>query len=742
MSIRSAATILILIASALPALADDSFRCGTGAETDRRVRAAHEFVAGNTRFTKAGATAPAASLRNGIFYMETNQAATPFYDPIDLEGSSIRFSRIDASSFSAQKVPLAYDEDAGTVLKRFRASSATWHYVTYRLTNFSFPFFGREVTTVYVSAFQGIFLEPPTVSPLQQLGPADAIADRTPAIAPLLLTEQTPLQFVEPTVWVLETSDAVIFTWRIGTAPDLALDVQAKLTKSGEVTFSYKRVADQSWGAVIVTSGSESWRDANATLGSGTDAVGDVHASFSPLIRNMLDIRGIEIARKGDLDLLEIRIRVGANVDVQAAVSGDALQYFVTFDPNPQSIFSRGIVYEIPVNDPPSYWVAGLGGGPSPAAHVDGDTVVLQFLDSSVNLAVNQRIYVYTSAWSNENFGDAAEFSATIPPSTGRAELDLSTLDQPVTGSRPLVETFTLPVLSPYDVWDQLKAQHPGLRDDSVDGIAIYQTFYTDIIFYAGAYSTGGNPGVDGIAPPSGDRGSNVPREPAVLHMNRFDYGYNETLNRSAHVSLHEFGHRWLLFVRLKEGDAITQSLNPISAHPAQYVHTPAAFSVYSDKDTSVMGGAWFTDYGDGRFQSGDSDSYGYSWLDLYLMGLAAPEEVPPSFYIADSGLGGAYYPPANYMVTGTRHDFTVGQVIDGTGVRNPTAAGAQRTFRIYFVLLTNPGQVLTDADIERMENHRSMFVQNFRRATGGRGEVVTSYVAPQSGPRRRPARR
>ncbi|MHB0968299.1 MAG: hypothetical protein ACYC7A_04535 [Thermoanaerobaculia bacterium] len=742
MSARSVALFCLLFTSPLSLFADEAFRCGTGPETDRRVRAVRDFVARNDRFAKVEATSAPATVRDGIFYMEANQAAAPFYDPFDLEGSSIRFSRVDVSTYSAQKIALAYEEDAGTVLKRFRAGNGNWHYITYRLQNFTLPFFDRDVTTVYVSAFQGIFLEPPTTSTLDQLGPADAIADRTPAIAALLLTEQTPLRFVEPTVWVRETSDAVIFTWRVGVAPEVKLDVQAKLAKSGEITFSYKRVAEQSWGAVIVTSGTEPWRSGNTPLGSGDDAAGDVHASFSALIRAMLDVRNVEIVRKGNLDMLEVRIRVGANIDAKAAASGDALQYFVAFEPDTRTLFSRGVIYEIPVDEDPHYYVGGLGGGASPAAHVEGDTVVLQFLDSSVSLETNQQIYVYTSAWSNENFGDRAEFTATIPPPAGRAELDLSTLASPMTGSRPLVETFTLPVLSPYDVWEQLKAQQPGLSDNDVDGIAIYQSFYTDIIFYAGAYSTSGNPGVDGIAPPSPYRGSNVPREPALLHMNRFDYGYNETLNRSAHVSLHEFGHRWLFFVQLNENGENSRVLNPLSAHPAQYVHTPAAFPVYSDKDSSVMGGGWFTDAGAGNFQSGDSSAYGYSWLDLYLMGLAAPEEVPPYFYISDSGLGGAYYPPANYAVTGERHDFTVGQVIAGTGARYPTTATAQRSFRVYFVLLTNPGQLLSDEDIQRMEDHRAMFVQNFKRATNQRGDVITSYVAPESGPRRRPARR
>ena len=207
---------------------------------------------------------------------------------------------------------------------------------------------------------------------------------------------------------------------------------------------------------------------------------------------------------------------------------------------------------------------------------------------------------------------------------------------------------------------------------------------------------------------------------------------------------LHELGHRWLLFASLMESGKRASTLNPVSAHPAQYVDTRAAFKVYTDADTSVMGGAFFTDHGDGRFSTAEYGPFGYSWLDLYLMGLATPEEVQPMFYVADSSpsLGGEYYAPSNQTFTGTRRNFTIQNVIDATGVRTPAYPSAQREFKVVFVLLADPRRPPTADEVAVVHHYRSLMETDFRRATNGRGSVSTTIEPPPSGPRRRAVRR
>src|SRR6185369_15915826 len=158
---------------------------------------------------------------------------------------------------------------------------------------------------------------------------------------------------------------------------------------------------------------------------------------------------------------------------------------------------------------------------------------------------------------------------------------DLSAIDDGTSLELPIAEPFTLPVLNPSTVWTILKSRYP-VSDNDIDAIAVYQSFYTDIIFYAGAYSASGNPQVDGIATASTTYGSSAAKRTNVMHLNTLGYGWNSTDELSSHVIMHEFGHRWLYFIRIKEGDSVTSVLNPVSAHPAQYISTPAAFPVYN----------------------------------------------------------------------------------------------------------------------------------------------------------------
>jgi len=292
-----------------------------------------------------------------------------------------------------------------------------------------------------------------------------------------------------------------------------------------------------------------------------------------------------------------------------------------------------------------------------------------------------------------------------------------------------------IPIFDPATAWSEVKARFP-VTDNDVDAIAFYQSFYTDLIFYAGAYSANGNAGVDGIAPASSSFGFAFPKRANVMHMNTLGYGWNSTDQLSGHVIMHEFGHRWLYFLKIKEGNSVTNSLNPISAHPAQYIHTPAAFRVYNDYDSSVMGGAVFTP-SDTGFHVRDAN-FSYSWTDLYLMGLATPNEVPPWFYVANTNppLGLAYYPPDDIDVTGNRVDVNIQQVIDGIGPRNPSMTNSPKTFKVLFALVTDEGVEPTADEIAAMKKIRQIFEEKFRIATGGRAEVKTELAQP--GPRRR----
>jgi hypothetical protein len=219
--------------------------------------------------------------------------------------------------------------------------------------------------------------------------------------------------------------------------------------------------------------------------------------------------------------------------------------------------------------------------------------------------------------------------------------------------------------------------------------------------------------------------------------MNQLTYGWNATPKNASNVNLHELGHRWLYFFRIMEGGAPTRALNPVSAHPAGFVSTPAAFKVFEDGESSVMGGGTFNFQG-GRFTA-HTQNNGYSWTDLYLMGLAAPEEIPPWYYISNTSpaLPNEYWPAEGASVTGTRRDVAIDQIIGAEGARNPSTALSQRLFRVLFVLVTD-GAEPTPIEIAKVNEWRGVLETNFAIATGQRGRVETEWV---SVPKKRAAR-
>jgi len=293
----------------------------------------------------------------------------------------------------------------------------------------------------------------------------------------------------------------------------------------------------------------------------------------------------------------------------------------------------------------------------------------------------------------------------------------------------PIVEAFNVPVIDLQSVWESVRAA-ASFSDTDIDGLAVYENFTVDVVLTSTAYATIGNSGDNGVWK-FVVNGTAHPRAPNLMQMNVV--GSNPEPQSAAKVLLHEFGHRWLQFVESKENGELKITLNPSPAHPPQFASTPAAFPVVNSYDTSTMGGGVFTQSGN-SFTSSPQSAYGYSWLDLYLMGLASPEEVPPMYVIDNSNppLGQAYNPPGNITVTGTRHDVTIQQVIDAMGPRKPSAAASQHIFKVAFVLVADPSGA-TDADLASIDRYRSKFAEMFTRATGQRAVIQTLFYPPEA---------
>jgi hypothetical protein len=119
-------------------------------------------------------------------------------------------------------------------------------------------------------------------------------------------------------------------------------------------------------------------------------------------------------------------------------------------------------------------------------------------------------------------------------------------------------------------------------------------------------------------------------------------------------------------------------------------------------------------------------------------MGLAGPDEVDPVLWIENTvpPLGARYHPYGVRTVRGTKREVRIQDVIAAEGPRNP-AYPAQRRFTIAFVLLVDPSKPVAEKETAAVARARDTLIKDFKRATGGRGEVVALPFEPRSSRRR-----
>ncbi len=303
------------------------------------------------------------------------------------------------------------------------------------------------------------------------------------------------------------------------------------------------------------------------------------------------------------------------------------------------------------------------------------------------------------------------------PGPFGTSLEDISTLSATPTFVRHVREAFTFPTLLPFEIESFVNSQY-SLGDTNLDALAIFQNHFTEITSYAGAYHTNGRPGATGI-------GNTGDKRTSLLHMNQIDVSWNLRDDGSkVSVLSHELGHRWLFFI---DGVGTSRA----GGHPAQNAHLPAPFSWFTSIDSSCMGGATWTDNLDGTFTSPDTRTYyAYSWLELYLMGLADPTEVPPWYYIdSQPALTGPYYPPVSSTFSGVKADLTITDVVNANGVRDPAYPATQNEFRVGFVLLSRPENPAVSSDLANVREKMELWTRRWADSVNDRASLDTELT-------------
>jgi hypothetical protein len=674
--------------------------CPTGDDFLRWLDA-RAALAGPTRrvSAKRHGDTPRTWLQDGVVVMEDDGTLMRFDRRPDLAGMTLLLTPA-SGGYTSEPMPLAYEPDIGAqVLTDARSFAST----PVDLTALTFPFGGTDRIRLFLTSNLQVAFVDPVAPAAGQLHLLDLIADRTPRIAPL----EQGTSLLGWNAFFREAADRAVVTWRAAEGGWLDLDVQVVLFPDGRIQLSYARTEGAQHGSVVVVDGNDAFWSDRRPAGSVTNPGSEVMIPppDGPAV-DVVEVRGLQVSGS---ELLDVEVVVEAPLP---ADTDGTLQFAIELRDEPGGPVFATIWAE---------WQDGRFNWTNTAMRVAGNVLSFTLLRSDMPLTDDD---VNVVAWTAQNWAWQQAVGADLAyPSTPPVPLMKDFSAGIVTGlGEPLLEAFTLPELLVGAVHDAF-ARH--FESPRIDALAIYQSFNTDIVLYAGAYSTVGNAGADGI----GTGNTTDPESPALLHMNTVRYGWNSWDSGKVTVLNHELGHHWLYFLSILEDGVVGKPLG--DGHPAGWVHAPAAAPVVDPLDASCMGGSTWRDNLDGTFTSPPGFvSIGYSWHELYLMGLADPTEVPDWFYLRDSDppLPGAYWPPADLTVTATRRDVALQQVVDALGPRNPPRGSSRTDFLVPMVLVVRPGEIPPD-DVAEVARTCDVWAPQFSVATVGRGSVTCDRV-------------
>lgn len=146
------------------------------------------------------------------------------------------------------------------------------------------------------------------------------------------------------------------------------------------------------------------------------------------------------------------------------------------------------------------------------------------------------------------------------------------------------------------------------------------------------------------------------------------------------------------------------------------------AFPVSESVEASPMGGNYWQDNGDGTFTRlafSGVQATGYSYLDLYLMGFLAEQDVPDFFLIQNASFVGTDG-DGNEIWSGNRLNLTAGNEIAFNGPRLPVFESSQRDFNTGFVGIVQNGDLPSSMLLERTAGGRQEWLKYWLTATGG----------------------
>jgi hypothetical protein len=211
----------------------------------------------------------------------------------------------------------------------------------------------------------------------------------------------------------------------------------------------------------------------------------------------------------------------------------------------------------------------------------------------------------------------------------------------------------------------------------------------------------------------------------AEVSPNKNASSYNYAM---AHLG-HEVCHRWAAYVSARvNGETIRLGPWP---HWSPGLQAEVAFPYSLPTEASTMGGGVWQDNHDGTYTQLRSGYFvpatGYSFLDLYLMGLVSAKEVP-DFFLLENLVAAGKDATGRAIFKAEKIKVTIQDVIDAEGPRLPDSDHSQRKFDTGIVVMVEQGKTPSRKLIERANGIRQQWLDYWDTVTGHHASMSSSH--------------
>jgi hypothetical protein len=195
----------------------------------------------------------------------------------------------------------------------------------------------------------------------------------------------------------------------------------------------------------------------------------------------------------------------------------------------------------------------------------------------------------------------------------------------------------------------------------------------------------------------------------------------------------HEIVHSWGINLKFRDpetGQIVPLYQNEGNYHWSEWLHSPSVYSVSDEYTRSsyrehtpmwVGNGSYWDELGSDTFVRHPMPYLypaGLSALDMYVMGLMPPSEVPETFILREPReLAGG-------RTTARAVPVRIGDIVAAMGTRNPRYEEAQKTFKLGVYLLTESGRPAVPEMVQRVNGIADQFARHMGLISGGRMKV------------------